>query len=264
MTYDPLGGPAAARGSVALVGAGPGDPNLCTLRGARLLSTCTFVAYDRLAPRELLDLVPAEAVRIQVGKRPGGTSWRQVEIEQLLTSAARDGHAVVRLKGGDPFVFGRGGEEAAACVAAGIGVEIVPGITSAVAAPAAANIPVTHRGLATGFAVVTGHEDPTKPAAQNDWAALAAFPGTLVVLMGVGNVADIVDRLVVNGRDPATPAAAVRWGTTALQEVVEAPLSDLPAAIARHGLRSPATLVIGDVVAMRTVLATEPALVGAA
>ena len=264
MTHNALGGPAAGRGSVALVGAGPGDVNLLTLRGARLLSTCTLVAYDRLAAPALLDLVPDGAVRIQVGKRAGGRSWRQHDIEELLTSAAREGHAVVRLKGGDPFVFGRGSEEAAACVAAGVPFEVVPGITSAVAAPAAANIPVTHRGLATGFAVVTGHEDPTKPAAQNDWAALAAFPGTLVVLMGVGHVADIIDRLLANGRAPATPAAAVRWGTTPRQEVVEAPLGDLPDAIARRGLRAPATIVVGDVVAMRRVLAAEPALVGAA
>ncbi|MGH3442271.1 MAG: uroporphyrinogen-III C-methyltransferase [Nitriliruptorales bacterium] len=258
------GGPPAARGTVHLVGAGPGDPGLLTLRGARLLETCSFVAYDRLVASELLDLAPPDAVRLDVGKRPGGGGWTQEEIERLLTAAARGGHAVVRLKGGDPFVLGRGGEEAVACVEAGIPFEVVPGITSAVAAPAAAGIPVTHRGIATGFAVVTGHEDPTKPEHQNDWAALAAFPGTLVVLMGVGNLAAITERLIANGRDPATPAAAVRWGTTPQQEVVEAPLGVLPTAVAQRGLRPPATIVVGDVVGMRAVLAETPALVGAA
>jgi uroporphyrin-III C-methyltransferase len=183
-----LGGPPARPGTVHLVGAGPGDPGLITLRGARLVETCTLLAVDRLVAPELAALAPASAVRIDVGKRPGD-SIVQSDIDHALVSAAAEGHAVVRLKGGDPFVFGRGGEEAAACVAAGVDFEVVPGISSALAVPAAAGIPVTHRGLAPGFAVVTGHEDPTKPSRQMDWAALARFPGTLVVLMGVGSLA---------------------------------------------------------------------------
>ncbi|MDQ4130902.1 MAG: uroporphyrinogen-III C-methyltransferase [Actinomycetota bacterium] len=259
-----FGGPPALPGTVHLVGAGPGDPGLLTLRGARLLETCTLVASDRLVARELLDLVPATALRFEVGKRCGKGLWSQEDINRLLVNAAGDGHAVVRLKGGDPFVLGRGGEEAAACVAAGLPFEIVPGVTSAVAAPAATGIPVTHRGLASGFAVVTGHEDPGKAQSQVDWAAIAAFPGTLVVLMGLGRLSTIAELLIAHGRDPATPAAAVRWGTTAQQEVVEAPLGQLAHAVASQGLQPPVTVVIGEVVEMRAVLAATPALVGAA
>ena len=250
-------------GTVHLVGAGPGDPGLLTLRGARLLETCTLVAADRLVAPELLDLAPVTATRRDVGKGPGA-GWSQQEIDRLIVRAAQAGHAVVRLKGGDPFVLGRGGEEAAACVAAGVPFEVVPGITSAIAAPAAAGIPVTHRGAAPGFAVVTGHEDPGKPDRQLDWGAIAAFPGTLVVLMGIGSIHGITAQLLANGRSPTTPAAVVRWGTTHRQQVVEAPLVDLADAVRRAGLRSPATIVVGDVVAMRAVLAAEPALVGAA
>ena len=259
-----LGGAPATPGTVHLVGAGPGDPNLLTLRGARLLETCTLVATDRLASDELLDLVPASASRLDVGKRPGGRGWTQDEINRLLVQSALGGQAVVRLKGGDPYVFGRGGEEIEACVQAGVPVEVVPGITSAIGAPSAAGIPVTHRGLAAGFAVVTGHEDPTKPDSQVDWANLAGFPGTVVILMGVGELGRIAERLINNGRDPRTPAAAVRWGTTPDQQVVGATLGTLHEAVRASGLRPPATIVVGDVVAMRSVLTSTPALLGAA
>lgn len=258
-----LAGTPAVPGTVHLVGAGPGAPELITLRGARLLGSCTFVATDRLVAPELLELVPLDAIRIDVGKRLGA-GWKQHEIDDLIVEAAQAGNAVVRLKGGDPFVLGRGGEEAAACVAAGVPFEVVPGISSAIAAPAAAGIPVTHRGLAPAFAVVTGHEDPTKPGSQVDWAALAAFPGTLLVLMGMGSLATSTAELIANGRCATTPAAAVQWGTTDRQRVVEAPLGELAAAVALAGLGAPATIVIGDVVAMRSVLAAEPMLVGAA
>ncbi|MDP8962117.1 MAG: uroporphyrinogen-III C-methyltransferase [Actinomycetota bacterium] len=258
-----FGGPPALPGAVHLVGAGPGDPGLLTLRGARLLQTCTLVASDRLVASELLDLVPPAALRFEVGKRCRNQMWSQERINRLLVEAARDGHAVVRLKGGDPFVLGRGGEEAAACVAAGLPFEVVPGVTSAVAAPAAADIPVTHRGLASGFAVITGHEDPTKLHSQVDWGAVAVFPGTLVVLMGLSRLSTIADLLMANGRDPATPAAAVRWGTTPGQQVVEAPLGELAEAVTSHGLEPPVTVIIGEVVGMRAVLAATPALVGA-
>ncbi|HEX2028857.1 MAG TPA: uroporphyrinogen-III C-methyltransferase [Nitriliruptorales bacterium] len=258
-----LGGPPALAGVVHLVGAGPGDPGLLTLRAAQLLATSTFIAHDRLATLEALELAPPEAVRVPVGKRRGG-GWRQEEIERLIIDAALAGHAVVRLKGGDPFVLGRGGEEALACAAAGIPFEVVPGVTSAIAAPAAAGVPVTHRGVASGFAVITGHEDPTKPETDLDWSALAAFPGTLVILMGVVSLATTVDRLIANGRSAATPAAAVRWATTPLEEVVEAPLGQLPQAVARAGLKPPATIIIGDVVALRAQLAETPSLIRAA
>lgn len=255
---------AARPGTVHLVGAGPGDPGLLTLRGARLLETADLVAVDRLVAAELRSLANPAADVVEVGKRPGGRGWTQAAIADLLVTRAGAGAAVVRLKGGDPYVFGRGSEEAAACVAAGLPFEVVPGVSSAFAAPAAAGVPLTHRGIATGFAVVTGHEDPTKPGSQTDWTAVARFPGTLVVLMGVGALGRIVAELLAAGRAPTTPAAAVRWGTTARQEVVEASLVDLPAACLAADLRPPATIVIGEVVAMRAVLAATPALVGAA
>jgi uroporphyrin-III C-methyltransferase len=258
-----IAGAPATPGTVHLIGGGPGDPGLITLRGARLLESCTFVATDRLVAPELVDLAPVGAIRLDVGKRLGA-GYRQRDIDGLIVDAARAGHAVVRLKGGDPFVLGRGGEEAAACVAAGVPYEVVPGISSAIAAPAAAGIPVTHRGLAPAFAVVTGHEDPAKPGPQVDWAALAVFPGTLLVLMGVGSLATSTAALIANGRCPMTPAAAIQWGTTPRQRVVEAPLGELAAAVTLAGLGAPATIVIGDVVAMRGLLAAEPMLVGAA
>lgn len=250
--------------TVYLVGAGPGDPGLLTVRGAEVLAGADVVVHDRLSVATLLDLAPAGAERISVGKTPRGPSTPQDEINALLVERGRAGQEVVRLKGGDPFVLGRGGEEALACAAAGISFEVVPGVTSAVAAPAAAGVPVTHRGVASGFAVITGHEDPSKSETELDWPALAAFPGTLVILMGVGSLATTVDRLTANGRSPATPAAAVRWATTSLQEVVEAPLGELAAAVARAGLKPPATIIIGDVVALRALLAETPALTRAA
>lgn len=257
-----LGGPAATPGTVHLVGAGPGNASLITLRGIRLLQTADVVAADRLVAPELLDLAPAHATRWQVGKSRG-QGWLQADIDQLLIEEAASGKAVVRLKGGDPFVLGRGGEEAAACVGAGVPFEVVPGITSAVAAPAAAGIPVTHRGLAPAFAVITGHEDPDKVAGSVDWEAVSAFPGSLVVLMGVGALPVIAERLILNGRSPSTPAAAIRWGTTERQEVVEAPLAELAGAVEYAGLKSPATIVIGDVVEMRSVLTGDRSMLAA-
>lgn len=264
-TFDgaTLGGQPATAGTVHLIGAGPGDPSLLTLRGARLLSSCTFLASDRLVSPQLLALVADSAERVDVGKRPGD-SHDQDAITQRLIDAARDGHAVVRLKGGDPFVFGRGGEEAAACIAAGVDVEVVPGITSAIAAPAAAGIPVTHRGLSPAFAVVTGHEDPTKPGRQVDWRALAAFPGTLVIMMGVGSLAASAAQLIEHGRDASTPAAVVQWATTSRQRVVEGSLSTIAARARQEGIGAPATIVVGDVVAMRSLLANAPSLAAAA
>ena len=253
-----LGITGARPGHVHLLGAGPGDPGLLTVRATALLATCDLVAYDRLAPAELLDLVPAHAERICVGKTVDQPGWRQEDTNDLLVAEARAGKAVVRLKGGDPFVFGRGGEEALACATAGVPYEVVSGVSSAVAAPAAAGIPVTHRGVATGVAFVTGHEDPTKPDTQVDWEALARFHGTLVFLMGVGNAGRIATMLVAHGRRPDTPVAVVRWGTTDRQEVLTSDLVSVADDIARAGIRSPATIVVGDVVALRPLLQTLP------
>ena len=253
-----LGAREARPGTVHVVGGGPGDPALLTVRAAALLATCDLVAYDRLSPPEVLGLVPPQAERICVGKTVDRPGWRQQDTNRLLVAEARAGKAVVRLKGGDPFVFGRGGEEALACRRAGVDVEVVSGVSSAVAAPAAAGIPVTHRGLATGVAFITGHEDPTKPDTQLDWEALARFHGTLVFLMGVGNLGRITGMLLAHGRAPDTPVAIVRWGTTDRQETVTGDLVGIADAAREAGIRSPATIVIGEVVDLHAVLATAP------
>lgn len=247
----PFGGPAAQRGTVSLVGSGPGDPGLLGLRAARLLSTATFVAYDRLSPPEVLTLCPDDCEQVYVGKLPDRHALPQDELNRLLVDRALRGDAVVRLKGGDPFVLGRGSEEAAACAAAGVPFEVVPAVTSAIAAPAFAGIPVTHRGLAAGFAVVTGHEDPTKGASQVDYTALARFPGTLVLLMGVGRIGEIAAALVAAGKDPDTPAAVVRWGSTPRQQTVVATLREVGERAAKAGLGPPAVTVVGEVAALR-------------
>ncbi len=229
--------------TVYLVGAGPGDPGLITVRGAELMARAEVVVYDRLAHPSLLDLAPAGALRIDVGKAPGRVAMDQDGINATLVEHGRTGATVVRLKGGDPFVFGRGGEEAEVLIAAGIPFEVVPGITSAIAAPAYAGIPVTHRGLSTHFTVVTGHEDPAKGSTDTDWASLARAGGTLVILMGAGRLDAIVDLLMANGRDPETPVAAVRWGTRAEQATTRATLSTITAL----GVESPSAIVVGPV-----------------
>lgn len=250
-SQPPFGGAAAQRGSVYLVGGGPGDPGLLTLRAARLLSTATVVAYDRLAPAEALALCSAGCERISVAKLPDRHALAQPEINALLVTKAKDDHAVVRFKGGDPFVFGRGSEEAKACAAAGVPFEVVPGVTSATAAPAYAGIPVTHRGVAPAFAVVTGHEDPTKGASQVDYDALARFPGTLVLLMGVGRIDEIAAALVAAGKPAQTPVALVRWGCTPRQDTLVATLADVGQRVAAAGFGAPAVTVVGDVVGLR-------------
>jgi uroporphyrinogen III methyltransferase / synthase len=232
--------------TVYLVGAGPGDPGLFTRRGEELLRTADVVVYDRLAPRALLDLARPGAELVDVGKAPGHAELTQAEINALLVARGAEGRAVVRLKGGDPFVFGRGGEEAEACIAAGVPFEVVPGITSAIAAAAYAGIPVTHRGVSTSFTVVTGHEDPTKGASDTRWDALARAGGTLVILMGAGRVAEIAKALIAGGRDEHTPVAAVRFGTRPDQRTVRATLGT----IADAGVQSPSAIVVGDVAAL--------------
>lgn len=242
-------------GTVYLVGAGPGGPDLITVRGARLLARADAVVYDRLAARELLDLAPAGAELYNVGKDgERGHAVDQDAINELLGELARRRRTVVRLKGGDPFLFGRGGEEMAHLLRAGIPCEMVPGITSALAAPAAAGIPVTHRGMATSVTFVTGRETPAKPGSQTDWTALARLGGTIVSLMGVGRLPQIVGALVDGGRSPETPAALVRWGTRPHQQVITGTLADIEGRAREAALRPPAVLVVGEVVRLRSEL----------
>jgi uroporphyrinogen III methyltransferase/synthase len=231
---------------VVLVGAGPADPELITVKGLAWLRRADVVVHDRLIAPALLDEAPAAALRIYAGKSSGRHCIPQSAISPILIHHARAGRIVVRLKGGDPFVFGRGGEEVLACRAAGVPVEVVPGVSSAVAAPAAAGIPVTHRGLASSFAVVTGHEDPAKPEANVQWGALAGSVDTLVVLMGVGALPAIAARLVAAGRPATTPVAVVGQGTSPEQQIIFGTLADIGRR-ARH-VAPPATIVVGEVV----------------
>ena len=241
-----------AIGRVALVGAGPGDPGLLTVRGRRLLRRADVVVYDRLVDTRLLELVPAHARLVFAGKESGHHSRPQEEINALLIIEALRGRRVVRLKGGDPFVLGRGGEEAAALEAAGIRFEIVPGVSSAVAAPAYAGIPVTHRGVASSFAVVTGHECHGKDR-RVDWAKLATAVDTLVVLMGAGRLETIARELIAHGGAADTPTALIRAATTSDQQTVTTTLAAVAAGEAR--LPAPVVMVVGHVVSFRPMLA---------
>jgi len=241
----------ATRGCVFLIGAGPGDPGLLTLRGAEALAAADAVVYDYLANPALLAHAPPEAERIYVGKKAGCHTLSQDEISALLVERALAGQQVARLKGGDPFVFGRGGEEALALVEAGVPFEVIPGVTSAVAVPAYAGIPVTQRGLASSFAVITGHEDPTKEVSAIDWSRLATGVDTLVFLMGVGNLPHIVDQLVAHGRPADTPVALVRWGTTPNQKTVSGTLANIVARVRAAGFKPPAVAVVGPVAGLR-------------
>ncbi|HET6174805.1 MAG TPA: uroporphyrinogen-III C-methyltransferase [Gaiellales bacterium] len=241
--------------TVYLVGAGPGDPRLITLRGADLLRRADVVLYDRLAGDALLDLARPDCLLIDAGKGPGDVTLTQDETTRLLIEHGRRGALVVRLKGGDPFVFGRGGEEAQALREAGIGYEIVPGISSAISVPAYAGIPVTHRDLAAQVTIVTAHERPGKLRADVDWAALAGLPGTLVVLMGVGRLAPVAAALIAGGKAPATPVCVTQSGTTAAQRSVSGSLATIAAEVEAAGIRSPAVTVIGAVAALRDTLA---------
>jgi uroporphyrinogen III methyltransferase/synthase len=242
-------------GTVYLVGAGPGDPGLMTARALELIATADVLLYDRLIPPGALAGARAGAELVYVGKAPGNNAMEQSEIEELMVEHARRGSRVVRLKGGDPFVFGRGGEEAETLAAAGIAFEVVPGVTAGIAAPAYAGIPVTHRDDASAVAFVTGHEDPEKDDTALDWPALASFPGTLVLYMGVKNLPRIAERLAAGGRDPAEPAAAIERGTQPGQRAVVSTLEGLPAAVADAGLRAPAILLFGPVAARRDAIA---------
>jgi uroporphyrinogen III methyltransferase/synthase len=239
--------------TVYLVGAGPGDPGLLTVRAAELIARADVILYDRLVPAEALAGARPDAELVYVGKQGGGAQVPQAETDRLLVEHGRAGRTVVRLKGGDPFVFGRGGEEALVCLEAGIPFEVVPGVTAGVAAPAYAGIPVTHRELASGVAFVTGHEDPAKPETALDWPALAAFPGTLVFYMGVRALPRIAERLIAGGRSPDEPAAVVERGTMSGQRTVLSTLSAV--ASDARSLRAPAITLVGPVAALREQLA---------
>lgn len=244
-----------SEGKVWLVGAGPGDPGLITVAGRERLSEAEVVVYDRLVNVKLLEHVRSDAELIYVGKAVGSRAMEQEEINACLVEKAKQGKLVVRLKGGDPFVFGRGGEEADALVRAGVRFGVVPGITSAIAVPAYAGIPVTHRDYASSFLVATGHEDPGKPETAIIWDKLATAADTLVFLMGTQNLPSIVAKLVANGRASNTPAAVVRWGTTTEQRTVVGTLDDITLKVAEAGLTPPAVLVVGEVVRLEETLA---------
>ena len=242
---------ARLNGKVYLVGAGPGDPKLLTLRGKECLEQADVVLYDYLANPAILTHVPDHAERLYVGRRGKGKYPAQDEINRLLIERAQEGNTVVRLKGGDPFVFGRGGEEAEVLASAGIEFEVVPGVTAAVAVPAYAGIPVTHRTLASTVTFVTGHEDPDKPSMGVEWPRLATSHGTLVFLMGMKNLPAIVANLTAEGRSSATPAAIIRWGTRAAQQTVVGTLADIVGKSEVAKMEPPTVIVVGDVVRLR-------------
>ena len=241
--------------TVHLVGAGPGDPGLITARALELIAAADVIVYDRLIPASALEGARPDATLIYAGKEGGGPSMPQASISDLLISHGRSAEVVVRLKGGDPFVFGRGGEEAEALREAGVAFEVVPGVTAGVAGPAYAGIPVTHRDAASAVAFVTGHEDPSKDSSALDWAALAAFPGTLVFYMGVRQLPLIAARLVEGGRGSSEPAAVVERGTLPDQRVVTGTLGTIASVAADAGIRAPALVVVGSVVDLRERLA---------
>jgi uroporphyrinogen III methyltransferase/synthase len=237
----------AAAGTVYLVGAGPGDPGLVTRRALELVREADAIVYDRLIPAGLVSEARADAELRYVGKEPGKPSMEQEDINALLVELGRGGKSVVRLKGGDPFVFGRGGEEAQALVAAGVPFEVVPAVTSGIAAPAYAGIPVTHRDEASAVAFITGHEDPAKPESAIDWEALARFPGTLVFYMGVKQLPEISKRLIDAGRPADMPAAVVERGTLPAQRSVVSTLGEIAKRVADEGVRPPAITLVGPV-----------------
>lgn len=240
----------ARTAGVALVGGGPGDPDLITVRGRRLLAAADVVIADRLGPRDLLDELPPHVEVIDAAKIPYGRAMAQEAINHALIEHAKAGRAVVRLKGGDPYVFGRGMEEAQALAEAGVPVTVVPGISSSISVPAVAGIPVTHRGVAHEFTVVSGHVAPDDERSLVDWPALARLRGTLVLLMGVEKIAAIAAALISHGRAAGTPVAVIQEGTTASQRRVDATLADVGRRVVEEGVRPPAVIVIGEVVAV--------------
>jgi uroporphyrinogen III methyltransferase/synthase len=239
------------KGKVYLIGAGPGDPGLITVRGLACLREADVVIYDYLANERLLDASREETERIYVGKKGGDHTLSQEQINALIVNKAKEGKVVARLKGGDPFIFGRGGEEAEELVAAGVSFEVIPGVTSAIAVPAYAGIPLTHRDFTSTVAFITGHEDPTKEDSKIVWDKIATGAGTLVFLMGMGNLEKITHELMANGRSPETPVAVIRWGTLPEQDTTLGKLSDIAAIAAAKKIRPPVIILVGEVVNLR-------------
>jgi uroporphyrinogen III methyltransferase/synthase len=239
------------QGRVILVGAGPGDPELITVRGLTELRKCDMVVYDHLVSAELLKEIPPHAEAVYVGKKAGKHIKSQEEINAFLLENARQGKTVVRLKGGDPFIFGRGGEECLYLREHGIPYEVVPGVSAMSAVPTYAGIPLTHRDVSSSFVVVTGHENPEKGDLQIDWKTVAEMGGTLVIFMGVLNLPSIAAQLIRYGRSPETPVAVIRWGTIAEQLTIEGTLGTIVQQIQEQNLRPPGLVVIGEVVALR-------------
>lgn len=242
------------KGYVYLVGAGPGDVGLITVKGLSCIKKADVIVYDRLANPRLLSYAKPNAKLIYVGKTPDHHTMKQDDINQVLVDEALKGSVVTRLKGGDPYVFGRGGEEAELLRKYNVAFEVIPGITSAIAVPSYAGIPVTHRNLTSTFTVITGHEDPLKENSQLNWSRLASDPGTLIFLMGVGNLKEIVRQLTSNGKKLLTPVALIRWGTRPEQQVVTGTLKNIVNEVEKSGLTSPAIIIVGDVVNMRNTL----------
>lgn len=239
------------KGTVYLVGAGPGDPKLITVYGLECIQKADVIAYDRLVNQELLKHAKADAELIYCGKLPGKHHLIQDEIHELLVEKALQGKTVTRLKGGDPFVFGRGAEEAEVLVQQGIPYEVVPGITAGIAAPAYAGIPVTHRDHATSFAIVTGHGRAEKGQDFLDWRALATGIDTVAFYMSVGNLTYISEQLIKNGRPATTPVAVIEWGTTKKQRTITGALSDIASIVTKEGFCNPSMVLVGDVVQIR-------------
>jgi len=239
------------KGIVYLIGAGPGDPGLITIKGMACLQKADVVIYDYLANEDLLSEAKEGAELIYVGKKGGEHTLPQREINLLMIQKAQEGKIVARLKGGDPFIFGRGGEEAEALAQAGIPFQIIPGVTSAIAGPAYAGIPLTHREYTSSVAFITGHEDPQKEKSQINWAKISTGVGTLVFLMGMGRLFSIVDELVKNGRDPQTPIALIRWGTLPEQETIVGTLATIKEEVERREIKPPVIILVGEVVKLR-------------
>jgi len=244
-------------GKVYLIGSGPGDPELLTLKARRLIDSAEVIVYDQLPGKAILESMPASAEKIDVGKYAGNHTMTQPEINELLVQKAKTGKMIVRLKGGDPYVFGRGGEEAEVLVAAGIEFEVVPGITSAIAVPAYAGIPVTHRENTSMVTFITGHEDPTKQETGLDWEALAKFGGTLVILMGVKMLGRNAEQLMKHGKDPSTPVAVIERGTRPDQRVTVGTLLNIAELAKERKVKAPAITVVGDVVNLHAILGEQ-------
>ncbi len=242
------------KGKVYLLGAGPGDPELLTRKAERLIREADVILYDALVGVGINELFPPGAKLVYVGKRADNHSYRQEEINKMLVGLASEHKKVVRLKGGDPYVFGRGGEEAEELVKAGIEVEVVPGITSAIAVPELAGIPVTHRGYSSALTVITGHEDPTKGDSALNFKALAQMKGTIVILMGIKRLRENVDALLSNGKPADTPVAIVERGATDKERITSGTLGNIVSTAELRGVRSPAIIIIGEVVKLRSVL----------